>query len=532
MSPAPIPGSRASIRLVAAALGLAAFLAVAFTIDDPGVTWDEPGYLDAARLEISWLSQLPARTFAGSLATWASPDTLEAYWHFRPYSNPHPPFYKILAGSTWAAFRDRLGDYPAFRLASAALFGVLIATVFLWGSVAGGSGVVGVGAALALLFMPRVVGDAHVAATDMPLTVFWCLAAWFFWRAARQGREADVVAFGLFWGMALATKFTGFLLPVPLLLWGLLHERRHLAPALIVGGCVALALRVLLDPYLWPDPLGRLIAFVEQSTTRQAWAPISTFYLGRTYPFVLPWHQSIVMTLVTLPLPILVLAGAGALRLRAPAARPLVSLCLIEIGFYQLLMALPSSPNHDGVRLFLPQFPFVALLAGLGFGRLWDVVGARARAAGAAWRPAAARAALCALVFFPPAAELVAAHPFELDYYGEAIGGARGAFARGFESTYWWDAATPGFLATLDRELPPGARVWVSVAPYHFTSLQAAGLVRGDLSFTDSLPSPYLILQTRQGVFGEFEWRLLRSVRPMSVIRYQGVPLLSLYRWQ
>ena len=105
------PGAPTTIRLVAAALGLAAFLAVAFTIDDPGVTWDEPGYFDSARVEMSWLSQLPARALDGSLAAWASPDTLEAYWHFRPYSNPHPPFYKILAGSTWAAFQR-----PARRL--------------------------------------------------------------------------------------------------------------------------------------------------------------------------------------------------------------------------------------------------------------------------------------------------------------------------------------------------------------------------------------------------------------------------------
>ncbi len=526
------PGPRVSPGLTAAALGLAAFLAVALTIDDPGVTWDEPGYLDSARLEVSWLSQLPARALDGSLATWAGPDTLEAYWHFRPYSNPHPPFYKILAGATWAAFHDRLGDYPAFRLASAALFGVLVGALCRWGASAGGSLVAGVGAALALALMPRVFGDAHVAATDMPLTVFWSLAAWFFWRAARHGREADVLAFGTCWGMALATKFTGFLLPIPLLLWALIHARRHVAPTLIVGACVALALRVLFDPYLWPDPFGRLLAFVEQSTTRVAWAPISTFYLGRTYPFVLPWHQSLVMTLATLPLPILVLAGAGALRLREAGRRPLVSLCLLQVGFYQLLMALPSSPNHDGVRLFLPQFPFVALLAGLGLARLWELAADRTGVWAGSWRPAAVRGALCAILLAPPAAALVGAHPFELDYYGELVGGARGAFVRGFESTYWWDAATPEFLASLDRELPPGARVWVSAAPYHFRELQEAGLVRRDLAFTDSLPSPYLILQTRQGLFGSFERRLLESVPPLTVVRYQGVPLMSLYRWE
>jgi hypothetical protein len=329
--------------------------------------------------------------------------------------------------------------------------------------------------------------------------------------------------------MALATKFTGFMLPLPLLLWGLVHERRNLTRTLVVGGAVALALRVLFDPYVWPDPLGRLTEFVRQSTTRQAWAPIATYYLGRSYRFVLPWHQSLVMTFVTTPLPILVLAAAGALRWREPAQRPLVSFCLIQIGFYQLLMALPSSPNHDGVRLFLPQFPFLALLAGLGLARLWELLGSRLVAPDRPWRPAAARATLCALLFVPPAAQLVEAHPFELAYYGELVGGARGAFARGFESTYWWDSVTPAFRASLDRDLPPNARVWVSAAPYYFTALQEAGLVRRDIVFTDSLPSPYLILQTRQGIFDNFDWTLLTKVAPVKVVSYDGVPLLSLY---
>jgi hypothetical protein len=332
--------------------------------------------------------------------------------------------------------------------------------------------------------------------------------------------------------MALATKFTGFLLPVPLLLWSLAYGRRDLARTLLVGGSLALGLRVLFDPYLWPDPIGRLLEFIEQSTTRAAWAPIGTFYLGRSYPFVLPWHHSVVMTLVTVPLAILMLAGAGALRVRDSQRRPLVVLCLLQIAFFQVLMALPSSPNHDGVRLFLPQFPFLALLAGLGLGRAWELTASRARASAGALRPAVAHAALCAILLVPTAASLVEAHPFELAYYNELVGGARGAFARGFETTYWWDAATSEFLEILDRELPPGARVWVDGAPYHFDDLKEAGLVRRDLTFTGSLPAPYLILQTRQGIFGPFEWQLLEKVAPMVAVRYQGVPLLSLYRFE
>jgi hypothetical protein len=509
-------------------VGALAFLAAGLTVGGPGVTWDEPGYLESAKLHVAWIGGLPAHLADGSIAAWTSPDTLAAYWRSNPYSNPHPPFYKVLAGLGWAALHGVLGDYPAFRLSSAALFGLTAGILFVWGAAAG-SAAAGAGAALALVLMPRVFGDAHVAATDMPLTAFWTLAAWGFWRAQRERRVSGSIVFGAAWGMALATKFTGVFLPAPLLAWALVAARPRLLRTLLVGGALAAALLLLLDPWLWPDPVGRWKAFVHQSTTRTDWVPIWTWYLGRVHRFVLPWHHAPVMTLVTVPLPLLVLAGVGAARVFEPARRPLALLCLLQILFFQALMALPSSPGHDGVRLFLPQFPFVALLAGLGLERTLAFVRRRVPDPR---RATAAAAAAIALLLVPPAVTLARTHPFELAYYNELVGGARGAHARGFESTYWFDAATPAFLRRVERVLPHGAVVWVNPAPWHFRELQEAGLLRRDLVFTDRLPSPWLLLMTRQGQFGPFQWRLHRSVLPVVEESYEGVTLMALYPWR
>ena len=288
---------------------------------------------------------------------------------------------------------------------------------------------------------------------------------------------------------------------------------------------------VLFNPWLWPDPIGRLQVFVAQSTSRAEWAPIWTWYGGRVHTFVLPWHHAAVLTLVTVPLPLLVLAAVGVTRVRAARPRPLVAMALIQIVFYQLVMALPSSPGHDGVRLFLPQFPFVALLAGLGFAALWRLAGRRARVTPGRV-PAVARAAVAVAFLAPPLVAAVHAHPHELAYYNEVVGGARGAHARGFESTYWFDAATPAFLRRVEAELPRGARVWAHPAPWHWLEVQRAGLLRDDIVFTDELPAPYLLLMSRQGLFGPFEWRLHEQVRPLVAETYEGVPLMALYGWR
>ena len=64
------------------------------------------------------------------------------------------------------------------------------------------------------------------------------------------------------------------------------------------------------------------------------------------------------------------------------------------------------------------------------------------------------RRPLAALVLGPAAVDLVHIHPFELSYYNELIGGPRGAWHRGFELTYWFDAFNDQTLAELNQQAP------------------------------------------------------------------------------
>ena len=63
------------------------------------------------------------------------------------------------------------------------------------------------------------------------------------------------------------------------------------------------------------------------------------------------------------------------------------------------------------------------------------------------------------LVLAPAAWQLIRVHPFELSYYNELIGGPRGAWRRGFELAYWYDAFNDQTLAEMNDPktgLPPG----------------------------------------------------------------------------
>jgi len=135
-------------------------------------------------------------------------------------------------------------------------------------------------------------------------------------------------------------------------------------------------------------------------------------------------------------------------------------------------------------------------------------------------------------------------------YYNELAGGVRGAYALGMETTYWYDVVNEKFLAALNREIPRGAAVsmWVANQAY-FEFLQDKGKIRKDIKFitpditvtitnkgADFRFSPdtpqYLILLSRQGTFNRVYWNIYYKSIPLYCLKFEDIPLISLYRWR
>jgi hypothetical protein len=192
----------------------------------------------------------------------------------------------------------------------------------------------------------------------------------------------------------------------------------------------------------------------------------------------------------------------------------------LPLYFLLHLAALPAmrmlpTPGHDGVRLFLPTFFFLAAFAGWGAVALADGL-ARLFRARRAWLP---RAAVAALVLVPSTYQLVKIHPYELSYYNELVGGPRGAWGSGrFELTYWYDAFNPRTLAEINRKLPHGAQVDFfndKTNPMTFLELQSLGELRPDirLGWHDTDHFPYVWLLTQDSKASAFT-RLLFALTP------------------
>ena len=267
------------------------------------------------------------------------------------------------------------------------------------------------------------------------------------------------------------------------------------------------------NPAWWRETIPRLAHYyVLNSNRRGALPDIKILYLGQTYEFGLPWHNAWVLMAVTVPVGLLSFGIIGTMHslLKARTSQLPLYFCL-HLAVLPVLRMLPT-PAHDGIRLFLPSFAFLSILAALG---LRATASATARLLPR--REQIVFLVLSSLVLLSEATALLRIHPYELSYYNSLVGGPRGAWRRGFELSYWYDAFTPRVLAELNQKLPPDAHVTFPndlSSPTTFQELQALGRLRKDIMLeTPGDTYPYLWLLTHDSKTTP-NTRLLFALKP------------------
>jgi hypothetical protein len=201
---------------------------------------------------------------------------------------------------------------------------------------------------------------------------------------------------------------------------------------------------------------------------------------------------------------------------------------IMNAGFILFSASMPGVPKYDGVRLFLPLFPFIACLAGLGLRRLWGWLVERLRSNSRV-------AALFGCYFAWLVVGLAWMHPFYLSYYGGAVGGAYGAH-RVFklESTYWAEVVDEAVIDVILTETPEGGIF--AIYPHERFALDL--LVPQILKERPDIQERHFdegtwdlaVLNCRQGMFTEQAWNLYREGTPIFAHRRQGVPLCLVFK--
>lgn len=520
--------------LIAAALALLLFIVLLAQLGAPGVTWDEvaPSFPNAKN-QAYWLSHL------FSLESPFSQETIDQYWES---ASDHPSLPRTIAAVSYLLFGRMFDEIVALRIPSALKFSLLVGSIFLFlrlrlprfSSLAG---------ALSLALMPRLFGHAHFYSLDMPITCWW------FWTAA-LGYLALLGKvwpgwFVLAYAIAFTTKLHAVFLPFPFAAWALYHiifvEKNNLAVWkragwMALGAAIVTPLfYVALQPWLWHDTVHRVaerfLDYAEKSSAR----PIPLFYLGTTYYGDSPWHYPLVMILFTLPAVILFFYLFGLVSVGWPRyfragentddRRAWIGYWLFFVLHFltpMMLVLLPLAQAYDGVRLFLPCFPFAACLVGLGFHLVQAVLRQSYQWSGVKW-------ILMALLIVPSLFSYLNIHPYYLAYYNEMAGGIAGAQRKGMETTYWCDAFTRDFVEKLNDRIRPNGRLMAFSMPLELLEYyKQRGWLREDIQIDPTQPE-YVLLHFRQGMFRpQVEWKIF-YYSPIDRIELDDVPLVGLY---
>lgn len=516
-------------------LGLVAFATILATLGDVGVTWDEPLYIKAARGYMTWLGVLKQELLQGRPLAAFQDAVIVEHWMIHPTLELHPPFGKFLSGLSWAALRGLLGAISAHRVSNAALFSLLVAMVY-WMVAGAYDTVSGVFAALSLMLMPRMFLHAHLANIDTTVAITWFLAMYLFWRYRGGRNMLQVLAIGVAFGLALATKMNAILLPVVWFLWLAFFDRDWRQVIRLAGiGITGLAVFIVTWPWLYHDTMNRLVYYLLMASR---FKDRPQYYLGQLASHV-PWHYPFVITVAVVPLAIVVMAVIGAYRvMRRKPADPTGYLLLLNLAVPLLVAATPFQAAYSGERHFIPAYPYLACLAGMGFGHVMTLlIGAAERLHDRMNRLAlrSAIAGLLALLLVPAAVAIARIHPYELSYYSEVVGGLPGATRMGFETTFWCESYRDA-LPYLNMSVERGASVWVE-NPYVLRLYQREGLLREDLVVTGGdVVSPssadYAVVEMRQtGFYYTPEVvGLMQQYSPVYTLECQQVPLLHIYR--
>ncbi len=508
-----------------AVLVLAAVLTQApHTLNQIGPSWDEPVYFHSVKNYAAWFKSIgQGKAF--------NHYTLESVFDLGLFTDCSPTLPKLLATITYSTLKNRLGELRAYRSYAPILLGILMVLIYFrvgsrWGRMAGMASV------FCAFFMPRLFTDGHIGATEMPLCFFWFLTAVLF-EGSFKKRWLMPLA-GISYGLAMSVKFTGFVLPIPLLAWALIYRRKKIfCPALfllLIGPLVFF----LLEPSMWDDPIFDLVQFIQFSAFRKGKTLIPVLFLGKYYEFSGPFYYAPFMVLVTVPVCTLGLFLLGLIRAAANRFRDqLAGSSLIHFSFFILLMMAPNAPTYDGVRLFLPAFIFLAALAGYGFAGATERLGKKFSRVKI--RPALIRIPATAILLVISAYPLFKVYPYGLEYYNELIGGVAGARRRGMETTYWWTVVNQDALARINQALPPGASLvcWPPRAKVCEFDKEL-GLLRKDIQITKRINFDYLLILSRP--YWNFEPFLASIGIPQSELQtvasqeLDRVPLWTLYQ--
>ncbi|MCD6384518.1 glycosyltransferase family 39 protein [Candidatus Sumerlaeota bacterium] len=501
---------------------------VLLTLSGIGFSWDEAYYYKPAQDALHWVFEFLSNPHEASTGK-----IIDKYWS---EISELPAVSKLCLGISQQLFSGLFGQYGVvngMRVISAVAFAISLALLFLIGFSLGGR-IMAIGSVFFYWLMPRVFGHAHIAATETLANCIILLTVWLYLKSVSTQRTGWAILTGIAGGLALATRINCLLIFPVLILIGYLYWREKFAHTFFYLLVVAPITLLVVSPYFWHHTALRVLEYLAffASHKQQPVYYFGTLYVpgGDAVPWTYPW----IMSAITLPLSTLLFVILGVIIAISKSKDGKIALVLGLALFPLIISSLPGTPKYDGVRLFLSAFPFLALLGGLGLAHITRfLVLLLPSAAGLNVKRIATiiSALILVLIILNGVLAVVSYRPFYLSFFNQLIGGIKGAYESGLETTYWGEAVNETMITHINDTLPPDARLkLLALHEKVFEYLQQWHILRPDIIIDAPPPYDYHLLLIRKGFFARPERYLFAHWKPEKVISIKGVPLVALYK--
>jgi len=258
----------------------------------------------------------------------------------------------------------------------------------------------------------------------------------------------------IFLGIAASIRILGPLAGLLVALYALRKNGKRVIPILVIYAAFALAAVYGTWPYLWPNPVGRMIESL-RVMSQYPW-PGQVLFNGVEYASTdIPRAYLPVLLGIQVTEPVWALFVVGLTMAIVGFVKKREYVELLTLTIIWLILPLTGfivsrTPLYDNFRQIFFILPPVFLMAGVVFEKVkWRM-----------W--------LIALVVLPGLIGIARLHPYEYIYYNAFIGGEAGALRR-FELDYWGTSYREA-ADWLNEAAPSDANVWVN-GPAHLLDM-------------------------------------------------------------
>jgi hypothetical protein len=432
------------------------------------MSWDEPLFYNYAdTIRIAYTPQAFAPGFDFYQVFGKSPEDHKIYGPaYLLLARPIQQLVMTMSGSDMAS-AWHLVNFLTFQLGLVAFFLLARRWCAPWPAVA---------STAFLAWQPVFWGHAFINPKDIPFMVLFLLALvtglGFVDQLPQRSNKpwGYLVLAGLILGLASATRVIGPLAGVIVFIYFLLQKEIRFFPFFLIYGLIALIIMLIFWPYLWADPVNRLIeVFKHMSNNPTELAVLFDGQIFRANEMprrYLPQMFALTLTEPTWLLFVLgcVIAIRNFILKKVNWRAPLVVFGLFAFMLIYLLYNKPSV--YDGFRHFFFITPPIFIMIGFGFQAMWE------KLKPVVW------SALIVAFFLPGLIGIIHLYPYEYAYYNVFTSGISGAF-RKYETDYWLTCYKEAVEWTRDNQ--PNATLHIQ-REFPLADYYADGLTLKDLS--------------------------------------------------